>query len=151
MLRVCDYLVERHKITALYSSSWNTAIHHISRRFCYSNSKEIQKLQRSMKLFLKWKIQMASVFTSCFFSELWERYVELTILIDWLLDYWWMGNSTANSGCGTEQFSHAVTNHGSFHHVVFAQWDCIQVKLGVFFVVFLKLPRNFSGHCFKCN
>jgi hypothetical protein len=41
----------------------------------------MQKLQRSMKLFLKEMMQMASGFTACF-SELWERYVELIILID---------------------------------------------------------------------
>jgi len=138
-LRVCDCLVERHKTTALYSSSGNTAVHHISERFCYSNSKKMQNLRRSMKLFLKEKIHMVSGFTACF-SELWGRYVELIILIDWLIDYWSMGNSTANTGCGTEQFIQVFTNHGSFYHAVFEQWDCRQAKLSGFFVVFLSLP-----------
>jgi hypothetical protein len=41
----------------------------------------MQKLGRSMKLFLLEKIQIACGFTACF-SELWGRYVELIILID---------------------------------------------------------------------
>ena len=87
-LCVSDCLVQRHKSTALYSSSGNTAIYQTSGRFCYSNSKEMQNLQRSMKLFLKGKVQMASGITVCF-SELRWRYVELIILIDWLITAVW--------------------------------------------------------------
>jgi hypothetical protein len=142
IFRAWGCLFPCHKNIALYRFSDNIVVHHVSNRFSESNSKNA-KTPNKYVIVIKGD-DTASHWFRCLFSRALGKRHKLITLIDWLTDYWFMGNSTANTGYGAENFRQAVSNHGSFHHVVFSQWDRRQATPSVCLLFFSGFPGSYS-------